>query len=71
MIVYLKVATHLTANLTSLHDQSFCTSKHKISSPPHGTSTLEQVPVCTWNLSSSDDNVRALAAFVLICKRKM
>jgi hypothetical protein len=66
----LKVATHVTASLTSLHDQSFCTRTHKIPSPPYGTSTLEQAPVCTWNMSSSDDDVLALAAFVLMCKRK-
>jgi hypothetical protein len=65
-----KVATHVTASLTSLHDQSFCTSTHKIPSPPHGTSTLEKAPVCTWNMSSSDDDALALAAFVLMCKRK-
>jgi hypothetical protein len=66
----LKVATHVTASLTSLHDQSFCTRAHKIPSPPHGTSTLEQAPVCTWNMSSSDDDALTLAAFVLMCKRK-
>jgi hypothetical protein len=43
---------------------------HKIPSPLHGTSTLEQAPVCTWNLSSSDDDARVLAAFVLMCERK-
>jgi hypothetical protein len=32
-------------------------------------STLEQAPVCTWNMSSSDDDALALA-FVLMCKRK-
>jgi hypothetical protein len=69
-IVFIKVATHVTASLTSVHDQSFCTNMHKIPSPPHGTSTLEQAPVCTWNMSSSDDDVLALAAFVLMFKRK-
>jgi hypothetical protein len=64
------VATHVIASLTSLRDQSFCTRTHKIPSPPHGTSTLEQAPVCTWNMSSSDDDVLALAVFVLMCKRK-
>jgi hypothetical protein len=66
----LKVATHVTASLTSLHDQSFCTRTHKIPSPPHGISKLEQAPVCTWNLSSMDDDALALAAFVLMYKRK-
>jgi hypothetical protein len=66
----LKLATHVTARLTSLHDQAFCTSTHKIPSPPHGTSMLEQAPVCIWNMSSSDDDALALAAFVPMCKRK-
>jgi hypothetical protein len=65
------VATHVTASLASLHEQSFCASTHKIPSPPHRTSTLEQAPVCTWNLLSSDDDARTLAAFVFVCKRKM
>jgi hypothetical protein len=52
-----KVATHVTASLTSLHDQSYLgTRTHKIPSPPHGTNTLELAPVCTWNMSSSDDD---------------
>jgi hypothetical protein len=66
----LELATHVTASMTSLHDQSFCTRTHKIPSPPHGTSTLEQALFCTWNMSSSDDDELALAAFVLMCKRK-
>jgi hypothetical protein len=57
----LKVATHVTASFTSSHDQSFHTSKHKIPSTPHSTSTLEHL----------DDNVLALAAFVFMCKRKL
>jgi hypothetical protein len=56
------VATHVTASLTSLHDQSFCTSMQKIPSPPHGTSMLEQAPVCAWNMSRSDDDALALNA---------
>jgi hypothetical protein len=59
----LNVATHVTASLTSSHDQSFCTSTHKIPSPQHGTSTLEQAPVYIWNMSSSDDDALALDAF--------
>jgi hypothetical protein len=59
----LKVATHVTASLTSLHDQSFCTRMHKIPSPPHGTSTLEYTPVCTWNMSSSDDDALEFGCF--------
>jgi hypothetical protein len=39
-------------------------------SPPHGTCTLEQTPVCTPEMSSSDNDALALAAFVLVCKRK-
>jgi hypothetical protein len=69
-VLCLKVATHVTASLTSLHDQSSCTRTHKIPSPPHGTSTLEQAPVCTWNMSNSDDDALALAVFVLMCTRK-
>jgi hypothetical protein len=42
----------------------------KIPSPPHGTTTLEQAPVCTWDMSTLDDDALALAAFVLMCKRK-
>jgi hypothetical protein len=58
------------ASLSSLHNQSFCTSTHKIHSPPHGKSTLEQASACTWNLSTSNDDALVLAAFVLMCKRK-
>jgi hypothetical protein len=66
----LNLATHVTASLTSLHDQSFCTRTHKIPLPPHGTSTLEQAPVCALNMLSSDNDALTLAAFVLMCKRK-
>jgi hypothetical protein len=31
---------------------------------------LNKAPVCTWNMSSSDDDALALAAFVLMCKIK-
>jgi hypothetical protein len=66
-----KVATHVTASLTSLHDQSFRTKTHKIPSPPHGTSTLEQAPVCTWNMSSSDDDAMgSLWLLLSLCARE-
>jgi hypothetical protein len=70
MLSSLKLATHVTASLTSLHDQSFCTRTHKIPSPPHGTSAREQAPVGTSNMSSWDDDALALTAFVLMCERK-
>jgi hypothetical protein len=69
VMLFLKVATHVTASLKSLLDQSFCTRMHKIPSPPHGTSMFEQAPVRTCNMSSWDDYALALAAFVL-CARE-
>jgi hypothetical protein len=71
ILISAKVTTHATASLTSLHVQSFCTRTHKIPSPPHGTSTLEQAPVCSWNMSSSDDDAMgSLWLLLSLCARE-
>ena len=64
------MATHVTTNLTSMHDQSFGTSTVNFPAAPHGTSVLAQTPLCSWTMMSSDDDVLAEAAFYLVHKRK-